>query len=113
MRFSTTISRFLFNSYYNSIGDRTARDHRGLSRPTVKRVFEFRKHVDEKMLSNCCRGSMRTRTSVRDLVTLGLNHEQQHQELFLTDLNYTLSQNPLFPVYHPDLAFEEACRRQR
>ncbi len=95
---------FLFNSYYNSVGERTARDHRSLSRPTVKRVFEFRKHVDEKMLELL---SASVPDELRDLVTLGLNHEQQHQELFLTDLKLTLSENPLFPVYHPDFAYEE------
>ena len=46
---------------------------------------------------------------IRDLVVLGLNHEQQHQELFLTDLKYTFSLNPLFPVYHPDFAFDETA----
>ncbi len=115
---------FLFNSYYNSVGDRTARDHRGaISRPTVKQIFAYRKYVDEqmnKLLSEpppsgggqsasqtnwppaCVGGS-----DLADLVILGLNHEQQHQELFLTDLKYTFSLNPLSPVYHPDFAFEE------
>src|SRR5215217_2251248 len=108
---------FLFNSYYNSIGDRTARDHRGaLSRPTVKRVFEYRKYVDEKMLELLSVPSVSsivpaelttehaqvtedTEKKFTDLVILGLNHEQQHQELFLTDLKYTFSLSPLFPVY--------------
>lgn len=108
---------FLFNSYYNSIGDRTARDHRGaISRPTVKRVFEYRKYVDEKMLNllsglsvpSVVNSGLTTEhtdkiksaeTELRGLVILGLNHEQQHQELFLTDLKYTFSLNPLFPVY--------------
>ena len=100
---------FLFNSYYNSVGDRTARDHRGaLSRPTVKRVFEYRKHVDEKLLkllSGAADDPVATAPgsdSLRDLVVLGLNHEQQHQELFLTDLKYTFSLSPLFPIYHED-----------
>ena len=97
---------FLFNSYYNSVGDRTARDHRGaLSRPTVKEVFAYRKHVDEQMhnlLSNDVADAL------RDLVTLGLNHEQQHQELFLTDLKYTFSVNPLFLAYRQDYAPEES-----
>ena len=113
---------FLFNSYYNSIGERTARDHRGdLSRPTVKRVFEYRKYVDEAMVKLLSDPSVSVRsvssvvkpnetsedsenteehgTKIRDLTVLGLNHEQQHQELFLTDLKYTFSLNPLFPVY--------------
>ena len=96
---------FLFNSYYNSIGDRTARDHRGaLSRPTVKQVFAYRKYVDEKM-AEFLAGDVSDETS--ELVILGLNHEQQHQELFLTDLKYTLSLNPLFPAYREDFAVEE------
>ncbi|HUR99547.1 MAG TPA: ergothioneine biosynthesis protein EgtB [Pyrinomonadaceae bacterium] len=91
---------FLFNSYYNSIGDRTARDDRGaLSRPTVKHVFEYRKYVDENMLELL---STNANDELRDLVILGLNHEQQHQELFLTDLKYTFSLNPLFPIYRDD-----------
>ncbi|CAN5482034.1 ergothioneine biosynthesis protein EgtB [soil metagenome] len=122
---------FLFNSYYNSVGSRTQRDHRGsLSRPTVDEVFAYRKYVDEKMLEllsepgAIATGDFRLASSyterhnapvtivpgsdpIRDLVTLGLNHEQQHQELFLTDLKYTLSVNPLFPVYRENYAPEE------
>ena len=91
---------FLFNSYYNSVGDRTARDHRGaLTRPTVKEVFAYRRYVDEKM-DELLKGAVPD--DVRDLVTLGLNHEQQHQELFLTDLKYIFSLNPLFPAYRGD-----------
>ena len=92
--------RFLFNSYYNSVGERTLRDHRGdLSRPTVKRIFEYRKYVDEKMYEFL---DSDLAQDVRDLVILGLNHEQQHQELFLTDLKYIFGVNPLFPVYSND-----------
>ncbi len=92
---------FLFNSYYNTLGERTARDNRGdLSRPTVKRVFEYRKHVDEKMIELLSApGAVATGLPPENLVILGLNHEQQHQELFVTDLKFTLAQNPLFPVY--------------
>ena len=119
---------FLFNSYYNSIGERTSRDHRGdLSRPTVKHVFEYRKYVDEKMLELLSGfsvssvpsvlsvvGELRTtdytentETALKDSVILGLNHEQQHQELFLTDLKYTFSLNPLYPVYRDDFSLVE------
>lgn len=98
---------FLFNSYYNSIGDRTQRDNRGdLSRPTVAEVFAYRRYVDEKMhdfLQNDLP------PEVEDLVVLGINHEQQHQELFLTDFKYILSRNPLFPVYRENYAVEEIC----
>jgi ergothioneine biosynthesis protein EgtB len=96
---------FLFNSYYNTIGERTRRDNRGdLSRPTVREVFAYRKHVDEKM-----RDFLQTDLpqEVRDLVVLGLHHEQQHQELFLTDLKYIFSRNPLFPVYDAENVPEE------
>jgi len=96
---------FLFNSYYDSIGQRTQRDHRGsLSRPTVKQVFAYRKYVDEQM-NNLLTGDIAE--DVRSLVILGLNHEQQHQELFVTDLKYTFSVNPLFPVYREGYAPEE------
>lgn len=96
---------FLFNSYYNSVGERTLRDHRGdISRPTVKEVYEYREYVDRKM-----REFLKTNLTeeIKDLVVLGLNHEQQHQELFLTDFQYTLSCNPLYPVYKQDFALEE------
>lgn len=95
----------LFNSYYNSVGDRTLRDQRGdLSRPTVEQVFAYRKYIDEKMAAFL---SAMPTDEVRDLVVLGLNHEQQHQELFLTDLKYTLSLNPLQPAYREDHSPEE------
>lgn len=96
---------FLFNSYYNSVGDRTLRDHRGdLSRPTVKEIFAYRKYVDEKM-QEFLSGDLSD--ELKELVRLGLNHEQQHQELFLTDLKYTFSCNPLYPVYRDDFALVE------
>ena len=96
---------FLFNSYYNSVGERTARDHRGdLSRPTVKRVFEFRNFVDEAMSRLL---SAPVSSEIRELVVLGLNHEQQHQELFVTDLKYTFAQNPTHPVYRNDFHPED------
>ncbi len=89
---------FLFNSYYNSIGDRTKRDHRGdISRPTVKEVFAYRGHVDDAMTRMLELGPRNSELS--DLVVLGLNHEQQHQELLLTDLKYAFSVNPLLPAY--------------
>jgi ergothioneine biosynthesis protein EgtB len=96
---------FLFNSYYNTVGERTRRDNRGdLSRPTVREVFAYRKYVDERM-----RNFLETDLpeEVSELVVLGLNHEQQHQELFLTDLKYIFSRNPLFPVYDAGYIPEE------
>ena len=88
---------FLFNSYYNNVGNRTYRAHRGLmTRPTVNEVYEYRAFVDDAMnalLKDCAD------PEILDRVELGLNHEQQHQELLMTDLKYTLSLNPLHPVY--------------
>ena len=90
---------YLFNSYYNTIGKRIARHERGLlTRPSVKKVLEYRKYVDEKMLSLLSKEI----NEVNSLTILGLNHEQQHQELLLTDLKYTFSKNPLHPVYKND-----------
>jgi ergothioneine biosynthesis protein EgtB len=96
---------YLFNSYYNSIGTRTARDNRGdLSRPTVAEVFAYRKHIDEKM---CEFLRQDLPSDVRELVILGLNHEQQHQELLVTDLKYILASNPTSPVYDAENILEE------
>ena len=89
--------RSLFNSYYNAVGDRPLRGLRHvLSRPTLGEVQAYRAHVDEAME----RMLVRELTSgVTDLVELGLNHEQQHQELILTDVKYGLAANPLRPAY--------------
>lgn len=85
---------FLFNSYYNSLGNRTARNQRGLmTRPSVEEVLEYRNYVDEEM-----RALISNKDSkVLELVILGLNHEQQHQELLVTDLKFSLWHNPLEP----------------
>ncbi|APD06843.1 hercynine oxygenase [Flavobacteriaceae bacterium UJ101] len=91
---------FLFNSYYQTIGERAIRIQRGvMTRPTVEKVYEYRKHVDQHMSKLL---SSPITEEVKKLVILGLNHEQQHQELLLTDLKYTLSLNPIFPVYQSD-----------
>ncbi|MGE3467765.1 MAG: ergothioneine biosynthesis protein EgtB [Pyrinomonadaceae bacterium] len=102
---------FLFNSYYNTLGERTPRDNRGaLSRPTVAEVFAYRKYVDERMselLSLTAVPSAMAGNDLGALVILGLNHEQQHQELLITDLKYTFSVNPLLPAYREGYAPEE------
>ncbi len=96
---------FLFNSYYNSVGTRTVRDARGdLSRPTVKEVFAYRKYVDEKMLKFLQRDMS---SEIRNLLILGFHHEQQHQELLLTDIKFTFSCNPTNPVYYAKEILEE------
>jgi len=86
---------YLFNSYYNAVGERTHRFHRGLmTRPTVSEILAYREYVDKEMQILL---SMRMDEEIADLLELGLNHEQQHQELLITDLKYNLSFNPLYP----------------
>ena len=89
----------LFNSYYNGIGKAHPRAKRGfLSRPLLEEVLAYREYVDEAMLS-LLSGALAD--DVLFAVALGLHHEQQHQELILTDLKYNLGNNPLKPVYLP------------
>ncbi|MBE4948147.1 ergothioneine biosynthesis protein EgtB [Chryseobacterium culicis] len=89
---------FVFNSYYETIGARVIRTDRGnLSRPSVSEVFKYREYVDRKMNEFLQNGYLTE--SLEPLLELGLNHEQQHQELLLTDIKYILGHNPLFPAY--------------
>ncbi|MCB2409015.1 ergothioneine biosynthesis protein EgtB [Hymenobacter lucidus] len=92
---------FLFNSYYNSLGSRVNRADRGtLSRPALDDVYAYRAHVDERMrellLSQAAQAE-----DFASLLELGLQHEQQHQELLVTDIKYILSTSPLAPAYLP------------
>jgi ergothioneine biosynthesis protein EgtB len=89
--------RYLFNSYYEAVGPRHARPERGLvSRPGAEEVGRYRQHVDGAMLDLLERPLA---PALADLVTLGLHHEQQHQELLLMDIKHVLSVNPLQPAY--------------
>jgi len=89
---------FVFNSYYETIGARVIRTDRGnLSRPSVSDVYRYRKYVDEKMTDFLNRNHVDN--SIETLLELGLNHEQQHQELLITDIKYILGHNTLFPAY--------------
>jgi ergothioneine biosynthesis protein EgtB len=91
---------YLFNSYYEAVGDRWPRPARGLlSRPTVAEVYDYRRSVDERMLRLLDRADADALAAVAPLVELGLNHEQQHQELILTDLKHGFALNPLRPAY--------------
>ena len=92
---------YVFNSYYEAAGARVIRTDRGnLSRPSVAEIYKYRRHVDEAMekflkhnLSN----------ELKELIVLGLNHEEQHQELLATDIKHILGNNPLFPaLYHEE-----------
>ena len=87
---------YLFNSYYDAVGEPFPRPDRGtLSRPTVAEVMAYRRHVDEAM--HVLLDS--DEAAVRDRIVLGLNHEQQHQELLVTDIKANLGLNPLRPAY--------------
>ena len=93
---------YLFNSYYNAIGEQFPRARRGLlSRPTVAQVFQYRREIDEQMLRLLSDGGFDSRGPLHERIELGLNHEQQHQELMLTDIKHVLSCNPMFPTYRP------------
>ncbi len=90
---------FLFNSYYETLGDRVMRPDRGnMTRPTVQEVYEYRKHVDQHML-NFFDQHETLDDEKNYILEIGLQHEQQHQELMVTDIKYILGHNPLFPVY--------------
>jgi ergothioneine biosynthesis protein EgtB len=94
---------YLFNSYYVQAGERHCRAQRGyISRPTVEQVMAYRRHVDDAMARLLAEAS----ADVTALVEIGLNHEQQHQELMLTDIKHVFSVNPLRPAYR------EAAGRQ-
>ena len=93
--------RILFNSYYNAVGDKHPRPQRGLlSRPSRREVAAYRAHVDEAMQTVLARQDAGD-TKLGSLIELGLQHEQQHQELILTDVLHMLSCNPLQPAYIP------------
>jgi ergothioneine biosynthesis protein EgtB len=94
---------YLFNSYYEALGPRHPRPQRGLlTRPSLTQVLAFRQHVDAAM-QQVLRQAENLSPQALTLVELGLNHEQQHQELMQTDILHLLSCNPLLPAY--DLAF--------
>ena len=91
---------YLFNSYYNTIGPQHCRVRRGtLSRPTVEEVYDYRRTIDGRLVTLLESADDTTLAELEPLVTLGLHHEQQHQELMLTDLKHVFSSNPLLPTY--------------
>jgi ergothioneine biosynthesis protein EgtB len=98
---------YLFNSYYNAIGARHPRPERGmLSRPRLDEVLAYRRHVDQAMQAG-------VPEQAHALVELGLQHEQQHQELILTDVKHMLSRNPLKPAYQKQWPLSPIHGRKR
>ncbi|WP_414446747.1 ergothioneine biosynthesis protein EgtB [Burkholderia sp. 22PA0099] len=94
---------FLFNSYYEALGPRHARPQRGmLSRPTLDEVHAYRRHVDAHLLELVRGADLPLLVEIAPEIVLGLNHEQQHQELLLTDILHAFSVNPLRPAYRDD-----------
>jgi len=91
---------YIFNSYYTTVGDRHCRINRGqLSRPTVAEVGQYRRHVDEHMLNWLVGLDDAQLRELGPVIELGLNHEQQHQELMLTDIKHVFWVNPMRPVF--------------
>jgi ergothioneine biosynthesis protein EgtB len=91
---------YLFNSYYNAAGDMHRRDLRGLiSRPTVAETYRFRDSIDECMTKLLQDADDALLAQIEPVLVLGLHHEQQHQELLVTDIKHVFAQNPLYPVF--------------
>ncbi len=99
----------LFNSYYEAIGARHARPKRGLlSRPTLDEVTAYRSAIDAKMIAHLTNADASALTTLAPLVRLGCAHEEQHQELVLTDVLHAFSENPMRPAYRRDARHVEA-----
>lgn len=91
---------YLFNSYYESLGGGFTRAERGLiSRPTVKEVYDYRRHINDAMNLILSGHTHLENEEITQRTILGLNHEQQHQELLLTDIKHAFSKNPIKPAY--------------
>jgi len=91
---------YLFNSYYNAVGERIARNRRGtLSRPTVSEIYTYRYATDAAVLDWLQTASADALQALAPIIDLGCNHEEQHQELILTDIKHAFASNPLRPAY--------------
>jgi ergothioneine biosynthesis protein EgtB len=96
---------YLFNSYYNAAGDMHRRDLRGLiSRPTVAETYRFRDSIDECVTKLLEEADDALLDEIEPVLVLGLHHEQQHQELLVTDIKHVFAQNPLYPVFESAVA---------
>jgi ergothioneine biosynthesis protein EgtB len=103
---------FLFNSYYVSAGPRHARHRRGdLTRPSADEITAYRRHVDAAMVKFFQSADHDTLMRIAPLVEVGVNHEQQHQELMFTDILHAFAQNPILPAYDPLWQFPASTRK--
>ncbi len=103
---------YLFNSYYEQVGRLYPRLQRGfLSRPTVVEIYRYRHYVDNAMQQLIETVGSADWPEIYRCLLIGLNHEQQHQELLLTDLKYNFSRNPLFPAYREDLPLPPSAKQ--
>jgi ergothioneine biosynthesis protein EgtB len=102
---------FLFNSYYNNVGKRVLRPSRGLmTRPSVNEVYKYRKYVTEAMVAFL---GTKPNEQISAIIEIGLNHEQQHQELLVYDIKYILGNQPTFPVYENSYGTKEEYQEGR
>ncbi|MFC0263727.1 ergothioneine biosynthesis protein EgtB [Fontibacter flavus] len=100
---------YLFNSYYNNAGERVLRPNRGLmSRPPVREVMAYRAYVTEQMLDFLDKNPDQ---EVWDVIEIGINHEQQHQELLVYDIKYILGNQPTFPVYGEGFSLSQEVKK--
>lgn len=96
---------FLFNSYYETIGKRVMRADRGnITRPGVEKVYAYRNHVSSNVVMALQQNAISE--NLKEILTLGMNHEMQHQELLYNDIKYILGHNPIFPVYDKSCAVD-------
>ncbi|MBI1405599.1 MAG: ergothioneine biosynthesis protein EgtB [Caulobacter sp.] len=106
-------ARYLFNSYYEAVGDRHARPQRGLiTRPTVAEILSWRDRVDEALARLFAEAGACALAEAADLIELGLNHEEQHQELLLMDILALFARHPAAPAYREDLRPVSGVARQ-
>ena len=105
---------YLFNSYYNAAGDMHRRDLRGLiSRPTVKEARRYRASIDSHIANLLSDADEKLLVEIEPILILGIHHEQQHQELLITDIKHVFAQNPLYPIFRErkiDIVPVEAAR---
>src|SRR5437762_6451843 len=103
---------YLFNSYYNAAGDMHRRDLRGLiSRPTVREAQRYRASIDSHIDNLLSDVDEKLLDEIEPILVLGIHHEQQHQELLITDIKHVFAQNPLYPIFRAKKIDAAAAKR--